>query len=127
MKRIFVLLICLICVVGCESKEETITYKTISSEEAYNLMQDNDDVFVVDVRTEEEYASGHILNAINVPLSDIENTFVSLVTDNKDAIILVYCRSGNRSKQASSKLVEMGYKNVQDFGGISSWNYDIVQ
>lgn len=87
-------------------------------------MMDTQEVVVVDVRTEAEYAEGFIPNAILIPNESIDGAPVELV--DKDAIILVYCRSGNRSAQAAKKLVDLGYTNVYDFGGILDWPYEIV-
>ena len=80
---------------------------------------------IIDARTEEEFAAGHIPNAINIPNETIGTTEIPELT-NKDQLILVYCRSGNRSKQASKKLVALGYTNIVEFGGIKSWPGEIV-
>lgn len=126
MKKIVVLIICLIFMVGCENKESTsIAYKTISSSDAYEIMNTRSDIVIIDVRSESEFESGHINNAINVPLDTISNDIINVV-DDKDKTILVYCKSGNRSKTASEKLVSLGYTNVNNFGGIDNWNYEIV-
>lgn len=126
MKKVVIILICLIFMVGCENVENTINYKTISSNEAYKIMNNNDDdVIIIDVRTISEYSLGHIKNAINVPLDTIEESFGEIVND-KNKTILVYCQSGNRSKTASEKLVKLGYTNVNNFGGINNWEYEIV-
>lgn len=98
-------------------------YKIINAEQALAMMVEGD-VLVVDVRTRTEYESGYIPEAYNVPLDQIEKSFKN-VTENKDDTILVYCRSGNRSKVAARILTEMGYTNVYDFGGIVDWPYDI--
>ncbi len=111
--------------VGCSSNENAITYKNISGSEAYEIMNSEKDAIILDVRTESEFLSEHIKNAINLPLDLIEEKVESVV-DDKDAIILVYCRSGNRSVTASDILVSLGYTNVSNFGGISTWEYDIV-
>lgn len=125
MKKVVVILICLIFMVGCSSNENAITYKNISGSEAYEIMNSEKDAIILDVRTESEFLSEHIKNAINLPLDLIEEKVESVV-DDKDAIILVYCRSGNRSVTASDILVSLGYTNVSNFGGISTWEYDIV-
>lgn len=95
----------------------------ISAEKA-KAMMDQDNVIIVDVRTAAEYNEGHIANAILIPNESIGSTPPSLLPD-KDATILVYCRSGNRSKQASDKLAAMGYTKIYDFGGIIDWTYGI--
>ena len=100
-------------------------YKKITSDEAKKMME-TQKVIVVDVRTLEEYTEGHIPNAISVPLETIENKAESKLK-NKDDLILVYCRSGRRSREAALKLIEKGYTNVIDFGGIKDWNGEVVK
>ena len=100
-------------------------YKKITSDEAKKMME-TQKVIVVDVRTLEEYKEGHIPNAISVPLETIENEAETKLK-NKDDLILVYCRSGRRSREAALKLIEKGYTNVIDFGGIQDWNAEIVK
>jgi len=94
----------------------------VMSKEAKNAQK----VIVVDVRTLEEYNEGHIPNAISVPLETIENEAEAKLK-NKDDLILVYCRSGRRSREAALKLIEKGYTNVIDFGGIKDWNGEVVK
>lgn len=114
---------------GCSQNTVTNTEKasviTITSEEAKNMMDQEDSLIIVDVRTQEEYDAGYIEGAVLIPDFDIETKAESLLPD-KDATILVYCRSGRRSALAAQKLVELGYQNIYDFGGIIDWNYDIV-
>ncbi|NTU89258.1 MAG: rhodanese-like domain-containing protein [Actinobacteria bacterium] len=100
-------------------------YKKLSAEEAKARMDSGGEVLVVDVRTEEEYAQAHIPGAILIPNETITDTPPAQLPD-FDAEILVYCRSGNRSKQAATKLIAMGYTNVYDFGGIIDWTYETV-
>ncbi len=100
-------------------------YKKITSDEAKKMIE-TQKVIVVDVRTLEEYTEGHIPNAISVPLETIENEAEAKLK-NKDDLILVYCRSGRRSREAALKLIEKGYTNVIDFGGIQDWNAEIVK
>ena len=95
----------------------------ISANKAKEMM-DTQEVIIVDVRTQEEYDEGYIENAILIPNETI-NEAPSELPD-KDAVILVYCRSGNRSRQAANKLVDLGYTNIYDFGGIIDWSYEIV-
>ena len=102
------------------------SFMTISSEEAKKIIDNEENYIILDVRTEEEYKEGHIPDAINIPNEEISIETTNNLTD-KDQLILVYCRSGNRSKEASKKLVELGYTNVYDFGGINDWKYDIEQ
>lgn len=98
-------------------------YKKISPEEAKEIIE-SEDVVILDVRTKEEYNEGHIENAVLLPIDDISSKAEDLLR-NKDAKILVYCRSGNRSATTSKKLIKMGYTNVYDFSGINSWPYEI--
>lgn len=109
---------------GCTSLDSA-GYTQVSSEKAAQLMADYDDEIVLDVRTPEEYAEAHIPGAINVPNEEIGEEPIAELPD-KDQIILVYCRSGNRSKQAAQKLADQGYTNVVEFGGINDWHGETV-
>ncbi len=108
-----------------ESKA-TAQYHKISQQEAKERMDKNSKVIILDVRTPQEFKDGHIAKAINVPNENI-NTEPPKELPDKNAEILVYCRSGHRSKQASDKLVQMGYTNIYDFGGINTWTYGTVK
>ena len=111
---------------GCNAAEiPEASYRQISTQEAVTMMAEETDYIILDVRTQEEFASGHIPEAINIPNEAIGTTDVPELP-NKDQLILVYCRSGNRSKQASEKLVALGYTNIVEFGGINSWSGEIV-
>lgn len=107
-----------------DGKQES-AYHKISAEEAKEMM-DKEDVTIVDVRTLQEYNEGHVPEAVNIPNEEIMDTEPELLTD-KDRKILVYCRSGRRSKEAADKLVGMGYSQIYDFGGIIDWNYETVK
>ena len=97
-----------------------------TEKEAVAMMETETDYIILDVRTPEEFVEKHILNAVNVPNENIgDEDIVEL--PNKDQLILVYCRSGNRSKQASEKLVALGYTNVYEFGGINEWTGETMQ
>ena len=109
---------------GCTSLDSA-GYTQVSSEKAAQLMEDYDDEIVLDVRTPEEYAEAHIPGAINVPNEEIGEEPIAELPD-KDQIILVYCRSGNRSKEAAQKLADQGYTNVIKFGGIKDWHGETV-
>ena len=105
-----------------QKQEETVmTYEQISVQEAKERMDNEEDVVILDVRTQEEYDSGHIKNAVCLPNEDIISE--PDILPDKGQEILVYCRSGNRSKQAAQKLADMGYENVLEFGGILDWPY----
>ena len=101
-------------------------YKQISQDEAENMMKELSDYIILDVRTEAEFAGGHIPNAICIPNETIDENVVNRLPD-KEKTILVYCRSGNRSKQASEKLAGLGYTNVYEFGGINTWSGEIIK
>lgn len=110
-----------------ESKEEEKkSYAMISQEEAKKLMDSRKDIVILDVRTYEEYAEGHIEGAIQISHEEIEEKAEALLTQ-KDKTILVYCRSGRRSKIAAEALVNMGYTDVREFGGITDWQYGTVK
>lgn len=120
----FVLLLCL---TGCNagiSKESATTvmtgYKQISQDEAKEMMARDDGHIIVDVRRQDEYDAGHIPGAILIPNESIDKERPKELPD-LDQIILVYCRSGRRSKEASEKLAKMGYTNIYEFGGIITW------
>ena len=100
-------------------------YHKISAEEAYEMMA-SQEVVVVDVRTREEYDGGHIENAVLVPNENIGSEMPEALPD-KEAPLLVYCRSGRRSKDAAEKLLALGYQSVYDFGGVIDWPYELVK
>ena len=102
------------------------TYQQISAEEAKQIMDTETDYIIIDARTTEEFAEGHIENAILIPEYEIAERAEKEFPD-KDALILVYCRSGRRSKIASEELVKLGYTNVKEFGGIIDWPYETVK
>jgi len=101
------------------------SYKMISAEEAYQIMQDTDEYILLDVRTQEEFEEKRIEGAILIPYDEIGDR-AETELPNKDAVILIYCRSGNRSKIAAAELCEMGYTNIYEFGGINDWPYETV-
>ncbi len=103
-----------------------MTYEQITQEEAKKIMDTQTDYVLLDTRTDEEFAQGHIEGAIMIPEYEITEKAESVILD-KDTLILVYCRSGRRSKIASMLLVELGYTNVKEFGGIIDWEYEIVK
>lgn len=109
-----------------ENMTKTGVYQEMNQEQAMQILAENTDLILLDVRTAEEYAGGHIPNALNLPNEDIQSIEPDILPD-KEQLILVYCRSGNRSGQAVRKLVDMGYTNVYNIGGINTWTGDIVQ
>lgn len=125
MKRLLPLFIFLLFFTSCIYSGGN-DYKRISMDEAVELMKEEKNYILLDVRTKEEYDGGHIPTAINLPLSDIVSLPIPSLPD-KNQLILVYCRSGNRSRQASDKLVKLGYTNIVEIGGINSWKGEIVK
>lgn len=127
MKKLIPLLLSALMFTGCAGvgNHANNTYRRISMDEAVTMMAQENGYIILDVRRPDEFAAGHIPNAINVPNE-------SIVTDeipelpNKDQLIMVYCRSGRRSKEASEKLVKLGYTNIVEFGGILDWKGEIV-
>ena len=127
MKRILPILISLLFLLaGCSGMETDRSYEQITQEKAKEMM-DTQDVIVLDVREQDEYDSGHIPGAVLLPVGTIDEDTAGEVIPEKDSTVLVYCRSGNRSKTASDTLVKLGYTNVYEFGGINTWPYDIEQ
>lgn len=108
---------------GCIGGQAKAAYRRVSAEEAQQIMKNESGYQIVDVRTPEEYASGHIPNAICIPNESIGKQPPAELSDKKQ-LLLIYCRSGRRSKEAANKLVELGYENVVDFGGIIDWPYE---
>jgi len=105
----------------------TAQYRKISPQMAKEMMDSEDQVIILDVRTEAEYNSGHIEGALLLPNEEISTEGKIEMLPDTHSLILVYCRSGNRSSQAARKLAALGYINVYDFGGLNSWPYEIVQ
>ena len=117
----------LFSLISCQSAlGDALSYTPLSPEEAKAIMDTESDSIILDVRTAEEYAAGHIPNTINLDHESIEADAETLLPD-KDALILVYCRSGRRSKIAAEALVELGYTDVREFGGIIDWPYEVVK
>jgi len=104
----------------------TAQYRKISPQLAKEMMDSGESVIILDVRSEAEYEQGHIPGAVLMPNETIDTAIVRQF-DDREAVILVYCRSGNRSAQAARKLVSLGYVNVYDFGGIIDWPYETVR
>ena len=123
MKKVFLIVsLAVMLLSGC-SADEAVTYTSITANEAKELMDSRNDYIILDVRTEKEFSEGHIPGAVLIPDYEIAERAANELPD-KDQLILVYCRSGRRSKIASEKLAELGYKNVKEFGGIIDWGYD---
>ncbi len=124
MKKLLPLLLALLALTGCGKGEQS--FQKVSMEKAMSLMETEKDYVILDVRTQEEFQQGHIPGAICVPNETIGKEPVPALPE-KDQLILVYCRSGNRSKQAAGKLAAAGYTQVVEFGGIRDWPGDIVK
>ena len=105
-------------------KGEEIMYEQITPDEAKKIMDTEKDYIILDVREQEEFEAGHIPGATLIPYTEIENKAEKILSD-KDKLILVYCRSGRRSKIAAESLVGLGYTNIKEFGGIIDWPYEI--
>ena len=104
---------------------ENVSYQQITQEKAKEMMQADDGHIIVDVRRQDEYDSGHVPDAILIPNESIDKEQPKELPD-LDQIILIYCRSGRRSKEASQKLADMGYTNIYEFGGIIDWTGEVV-
>ena len=124
MRRLAVLLALALLLTGCGGSKAD--YQQISQEEAYRMMQE-ETVVVLDVREQSEYDAGHIPDAVLLPVGSIGEESAAAVIPEKDTAVLVYCRSGTRSKTAAAALAELGYTAVYEFGGINSWPYEVVE
>ena len=122
MKRMIPIFLSLLLLIGCGGNS-TDGYQQITQEEAKEMM-DTQEVIILDVREQDEYDSGHIPGAVLLPVGTIDDTTAAQVIPEKDSTVLVYCRSGNRSKTASAALADLGYTNIYEFGGINSWPYE---
>ena len=126
MKRLVPFLFSFLLLAGCAAPVESeASYQQVSMDEAIAIMESESDYIILDVRTPEEFAEKHIPDAINIPNETIGTAEIPELPD-KEQLILVYCRSGNRSKQASEKLVRLGYTNIVEFGGINDWPGETV-
>ena len=127
MKRFVIGFLIVILLSGCTAtkEENKIMYNKITAEEAKEMI-DTQEVIILDVRTQEEFIEKHIEDALLIPDYELEKLAESKLPD-KNKKILVYCRSGNRSKSSARLLIDMGYTNVYDFGGIINWPYETVQ
>ena len=126
MKKLLPILLSTLLFTGCAgtSNNHTNTYRSITMDEAVAMMEQETGYIILDVRRPDEFAAGHIPNAINVPNESIGTDEITELP-NKDQLIMVYCRSGRRSKEASAKLVKLGYTNIVEFGGILDWKGEI--
>ena len=125
MKKILPIFLAALLLAGCTAPAEENIYRQINMDEAITMMEKESGYIILDVRTLEEFADKHIPGAVNIPNETIGTTEIPELP-NKDQLILVYCRSGNRSKQASEKLAALGYTNIVEFGGINDWPGETV-
>ena len=127
MKKLIVIFLAMLLLTACgqnnESTREAV-YVNITAQQAKEIMDSQTGYIILDTRTKEEYDESHIPGAILIPYDEILEKAESILTD-KDQLILVYCRSGRRSKLASEDLVKLGYTNIKEFGGIIDWPYEV--
>ena len=127
MKHVLILTVVMLLVLtGCGRKNTENVYQQITQEEAKKIM-DTQEVIVLDVREQDEFDSGHIPGAILLPVGTITEDTAAAVIPKLDSVVLVYCRSGNRSKTASKALADLGYTNIKEFGGINTWPYEVTK
>ena len=125
MRKLLPLFLSALMFTGCAaSQKQEITYRSISMDEAVRMMESESGYIILDVRRPDEFAAGHIPGAINVANETIGTAEIPELPD-KNQLICVYCRSGRRSKEASEKLVKLGYTNIVEFGGILDWKGEI--
>ena len=116
----------LMLMTGCGGTTMENSYQQISQEEAWDMMNTRE-VVILDVREQNEFDAGHIAGAVLLPVGTITAETASAVIPNQDSVVLVYCRSGKRSKTASQALAELGYTEVYEFGGINTWPYEVIK
>ena len=129
MKKLTILLLAAILLTACgqtNGNEQEAMYVNITAQEAKTIMDNEEGYVILDTRTREEYDQGHIPGAIQISHDEIMEKAEEVLTD-KDQLILVYCRSGRRSKIAAEALVELGYTNIKEFGGIIDWPYEVTE
>ncbi len=127
MKKLILFFLVVMQLTACgqaKEKDQGAVYMNITAEEAKSLMDSQEGYIVLDVRTQAEFDEGHIPGAILIPNTEIEDRAEESLPD-KNQLILVYCRSGRRSKMAAEILTELGYTNVREFGGIIDWPYEV--
>ena len=124
MKKLMLLFAVIALLSACAQAESGTAYENITPEQAKELMDTREDYVILDTRTQAEYDEGHIPGAIVIPHDEISQKAEAMLPD-KDQLILVYCRSGRRSKLAAEDLVKLGYNNIKEFGGIIHWPYEV--
>lgn len=140
MKKLFWIILLIVFIVACNRRtlekgteeksmstsQDIILYEQITANDAKKIIDSQEDYVILDVRTKAEYDASHIENATLLPLDEIEEKVTDVLPD-KNQQLLVYCRSGVRSKEAALQLAELGYTNIKEFGGIIDWPYDVVR
>lgn len=129
LKKLILLLLAMTVLAGCgqdEKNEQEAVYMNITAEQAKEIMDSQEGYIILDTRTQEEYDEGRIPGAILIPYDEVADRAEDIL-DDKDQLILVYCRSGRRSKLAAEDLVKLGYTNIKEFGGIIDWPYEVVK
>jgi len=127
MKKLILLLLAVILLTACgqaKGNDQGAVYVNITAEETKRIMDTEEGYIILDVREQDEYDAGHIPGAILIPYTQIDEKAKGMLPD-KDQLILVYCRSGRRSKIAAEALMELGYTNIKEFGGIIDWPYEV--
>lgn len=127
MKKLILLLLATMMLTGCgqaNGDSQEVTYMSITAQEAKEIMDTGEGYIILDTRTQTEYDEGHIPGAIVISHDEIEEKAEKMLPD-KEQLLLVYCRSGRRSKLASEALVKLGYTNIKEFGGIIDWPYEV--
>ena len=127
MRKLILFLLTAILLVGCGQANQNnpeAVYMNITAQEAKQIMDSEEGYIILDTRTQEEYDEGHIPGAIVIPHDEITDRAEEELPD-KDQLLLVYCRSGRRSKLAAEALVKLGYTNIKEFGGIIDWPYEV--
>ncbi len=123
-RRLLLVLLAVLMLTACAQESRKAGYECITPQEARQIMDTQEGYVILDTRTQEEYETGHIPGAIVISHEEIKEKAEAVLPD-KDQLILVYCRSGRRSKLAAQDLVDLGYTNVKEFGGIIDWPYEI--
>ena len=126
MKKFLIGAALLLALTACGAGESGGSYTAVDAETAKAMMDEDPEVLVLDVREQDEYDSGHIAGAVLLPVGTIDADTAAAVIPETDAAVLVYCRSGNRSKTASQTLADLGYTAVYEFGGVRDWPYGLV-
>ena len=129
MKKLILIFLVMILLTACgqaKEREQEAVYMNITAAEAKEIMDSRDGYIILDTRTQAEYAESHIPGAILIPHDEITQKAEAVLTD-KSQLILVYCRSGRRSKLAAEDLRKLGYTNIKEFGGIIDWPYEVEQ